>query len=181
MPASVTDAPPLHDPLTYAHGFPHVRFRDLRDHDPVSHHDHPDIPEGYWVVARHADVQRVSRDAATFRNAPYPFLEEVGQDQMATSGLLISLDAPEHVKQRKLINRGFTPRRVSDLTDALVTRVNGIIDSLRERRECDLVHDLALWLPLHVIADLVGVPEADREHVFALTERTFGFDPAVTH
>ncbi len=182
MAASTTTAgPPLHDPHTYTRGFPHERFRALRDHEPVSHHDHPDLPDGYWVVARHGDVQRVSRDAATFRNAPHPFLEERGQDQSATSGLLISLDAPEHVKQRKLINRGFTPRRVSDLTEALVARVNGIIDALRSRRECDLVHDLALWLPLHVIADLVGVPEDDREHVFGLTERTFGFDPKVTH
>ena len=153
----------------------------MRDHDPVSHHDHPDFESGYWVVARHADVQRVSCDAATFHNAPHPFLEEPGQDQSATSGLLISLDAPDHVKQRKLINRGFTPRRVSDLTDSLVARVNRIIDSLRARHECDLVHDLALWLPLHVIADLVGVPEDDREHVFQLTERTFGFDSSVTH
>ncbi|HEY3832286.1 MAG TPA: cytochrome P450 [Acidimicrobiia bacterium] len=180
MPTSTTTAGPLHDPVTYARGFPHERFRALRDHDAVSHHDHPDFASGYWVVARHADVQRVSRDATTFRNAPHPFLEEAGQDQSATSGLLISLDAPDHVKQRKLINRGFTPRRVSDLTDALVARVNGIIDSLRTRRECDLVHDLALWLPLHVIADLVGVPEEDRERVFRLTERTFGFDPAVS-
>jgi cholest-4-en-3-one 26-monooxygenase len=183
MPAPTTTASPLHEPVTYDHGFPHERFRELRDHHPVSHYDHPDDDRGYWVVARHADVQRVSRDAATFRNAPHPFLEEPGQDQSATSGLLISLDAPDHVKQRKLINRGFTPRRVSDLTGALVARVNGIIDDLARRsaNECDLVHDLALWLPLHVIADLVGVPEADREHVFALTERTFGFDASVTH
>jgi cytochrome P450 len=181
MPTGTTEMQPLHDPQAYAGGFPHERFRALRAHDPVSHHDHPDHPLGYWAVVRHADVQRVSRDATVFRNAPHPFLEEMGQDQSATSGLLISLDAPEHVKQRKLINRGFTPRRVSDLTDALVARVNGIIDSLRGRNECDLVHDLALWLPLHVIADLVGVPEDDREHVFALTERTFGFDPSLTH
>ena len=135
MPASTTTAGPLHDPRTYAHGFPHERFAGFRDHDPVSHHDHPDFESGYWVVARHADVQRVSRDAATFHNAPHPFLEEPGQDQSATSGLLISLDAPDHVKQRKLINRGFTPRRVSDLTDSLVARVNRIIDSLRARHE----------------------------------------------
>ncbi len=176
-----TATEPLHDPQTYAQGFPHERFRRLRDEDPVSHHDHPDFERGYWVVARHADVQRVSRDATAFRNAPHPFLEEPGQDQSATSGLLISLDAPEHVKQRKLINRGFTPRRVSDLTDALEARVNRIIDSLRPKSDCDLVRDLALWLPLHVIADLVGVPEEDRDHVFELTERTFGFDAALTH
>src|SRR5690349_3442123 len=106
MPTRSTTAGPLHDPHTYTDGFPHERFRELRDHDPVAHHEHPDRPDGYWTVVRHADVQRVSRDATTFCNAPHPFLEEAGQDQSATSGLLISLDAPEHVKQRKLINRG---------------------------------------------------------------------------
>ena len=49
-------------------------FRDLRDHDPLSHHDHPLWEQGYWAVTRHADVQRVSRDWNTFHNAPHPFL-----------------------------------------------------------------------------------------------------------
>ena len=152
----------------------------MRDDDPVSHHDHPDFERGYWAVARHADVQRVSRDSTTFRNAPHPFLEERGQDQSATAGLLITLDAPEHVKLRKLINRGFTPRRVSDLTDALEARGTASSTRCGPRLSATWSRDIALWLPLHVIADLVGVPEEDREHVFELTEQTFGFDASVT-
>jgi cytochrome P450 len=93
---------------------------------------------------------------------------------------LISLDAPEHLKMRKLINRGFTPKRVADLTDRIKARVDSIIDDLADQQTCDLVNDLALWLPLHVIADLVGVPEEDRKQVFEWTEATFGFDPSVT-
>ena len=64
----------LHDPATYAHGFPYDAFQALRDEDPVSHHDHPGWERGYWAVTRHADVQRVSRDWTAFRNAPHPFL-----------------------------------------------------------------------------------------------------------
>jgi cytochrome P450 len=79
-----------------------------------------------------------------------------------------------------LINKGFTPRRVADLTDRLLQRTNDIIDSLADRGRADLVHDLALWLPLHVIADMVGVPEEDRKQVFDWTELTFGFDPDTT-
>src|SRR4029078_7789744 len=45
--------------------------------------------------------------------------------------------------------------------------------------ECDLVKDIAMWLPLHAIADLVGVPENDRRQVFEWTELTFGFDPTL--
>jgi cholest-4-en-3-one 26-monooxygenase len=171
----------LHDPATYAHGFPHEAFRELRRTDPVSHHDHPVWPQGYWAVVRHADVQRVSRDSETFHNAPHPFLEQnADADDAGTSNLLISMDAPDHVKMRKLVNRGFTPKRVADLTDRIVARVDALIDAVADRGECDLVTDLALWLPLHVIADLVGVPEPDRKQVFDWTELTFGFDPSVT-
>jgi cholest-4-en-3-one 26-monooxygenase len=171
----------FHDPATFAHGFPHETFRALRADDPVSHHDHPTWKRGYWVVARHADVQRVSRDSTTFSNAPNPFLDaEMPEDDDAMAELLISQDPPIHTKLRKLINKGFTPRRVAQLEDRVRDRVDRIVDSLADRDECDLVNDIALWLPLHVIADLVGVPEDDREQVFRWTELTFGFDETVT-
>jgi cholest-4-en-3-one 26-monooxygenase len=177
----VIDELVLHDPRTYDRGFPHEQFRVLRDTDPVSHHDHPTWPRGYWAIARHGDLQQVSRDSTTFRNAPHPFLESSADDDQSGTGLLlISLDAPEHVKLRKLINRGFTPKRVADLTGRIQARVDAMIDGLRDRDSCDLVTDLALWLPLHVIADLVGVPEEDRRQVFEWTELTFGFDASVT-
>jgi cholest-4-en-3-one 26-monooxygenase len=172
----------FHDPATFADGFPHETFRALRADDPVSHHDHPTWKRGYWVVARHADVQRVSRDANTFSNAPHPFLDaEMSEDGDAgMSELLISQDPPVHTKLRKLINKGFTPRRVAELEDRVRQRVDRIVGALADKHECDLVNDIALWLPLHVIADLVGVPEEDREQVFRWTELTFGFDVNVT-
>ncbi len=86
----------FHDPATFTHGFPHDTFRALRADDPVSHHDHPTWKRGYWVIARHADVQRVSRDSATFANAPHPFLDaEIPEDgDGGMSDLLISQDPP---------------------------------------------------------------------------------------
>ena len=86
----------FHDPATFANGFPHETFRALRADDPVSHHDHPTWKRGYWVVARHADVQRVSRDSATFSNAPHPFLDsrDARGRRAGMSELLISQDPP---------------------------------------------------------------------------------------
>jgi cytochrome P450 len=171
----------LHDPATYAGGFPYDGFRELRDHDPVSHRDHPVWPQGYWVLSRYADVQRVSRDSTTFHNAPHPFLEQgADSEDSGTSALLISMDGSDHIKMRKLVNRGFTPKRVADLTGRIRARIDALITGLADRGSADLVTDLALWLPLHVIADLVGVPEADRRQVFEWTETTFGFDQSVT-
>ena len=172
--------PALHEASTYDHGVPYEYYRWLRDRDPVSHHEHPRYPGGYWTVTRYDDVQRVSRESSTFHNAPDPFLDDgrMGDPgEAGSSELLISKDAPEHFKLRKLVNKGFTPRRVADLSDRLRQRTDAIIDGLMDRDGCDLVHDLALWLPLHVIADMVGVPEEDRQQVFDWTELTFGFDP----
>ena len=171
----------LHDPRTYAQGFPYDYFRELRDTEPVAHHEMRGSERGYWVITRHDDVQRVSRDPDTFKNAPNPFPDTLPEAPTEPEmDLLINLDAPDHVKMRKLVNRGFTPRRVAALEERLRARTDAILDSLRDRDGCDLVHDLALWLPLHVIADMVGVPEDDRAQVFAWTETTFGFDPDVT-
>lgn len=184
MTALETPVPLLHAPSTYDQGVPYEYYRWLRDNDPVACLDHPTYPgEKLWVVTRHADVQRVSRDAASFRNSPDPFLDEgnmVTDDAAGASELMISLDAPDHMKLRKIINKGFTPRRVADLSEQLRVRTDAIIDGLADRTSCDLVHDLALWLPLHVIADMVGVPEEDRAQVFDWTEKTFGFDASVT-
>ena len=80
MSTRTDSSPPLHDPRTYAHGFPYEVFRDLRDHDPVSHQGAPGSgSDGYWAVTRHADVQRVSRDWNGFHNAPNPFLPGDGE------------------------------------------------------------------------------------------------------
>jgi cholest-4-en-3-one 26-monooxygenase len=172
----------LWDPRTYEHGAPYEEYRRLRDEQPVFRAPHPVWEDGYWVVSRHADVQRVSRDSDTFSNSPNPFLPDdsgaIGDD--GTSELLISLDPPRHTRMRKLINRGFTPRRVADLTAGIQSQVDRLIDSVADRNECDMVSDIAVELPLQVIADLVGVPEEDRHKIFHWTEMSFGFDPSVT-
>jgi cytochrome P450 len=167
----------LHDPRLYDRGFPYERFKELRDTAPVSHHEHEDFAGGYWVVARHADVQAVSRNSHIWRNAPGPMVETPpGQALEPQMDMLINLDGAAHTNMRKIVNRGFTPKRVSMLESSIRSRVTSIIDALKDRSAADLVADLAMWLPLHVIADLVGVPEPDRRYVFELTERTFGFD-----
>ncbi len=124
----------------------------------------------------------MSRDWNGFHNAPNPFLPGDGElvDESGSSLLMISLDPPDHTKLRKLISSGFTPRRINDLAAQVKARVDSVIDSVAERGECDLVRDVALWLPLHAIADLVGVPDEDRKQVFEWTELTFGFDADCT-
>ncbi len=167
----------LLDESTYTDGFPHQEFRRLRTESPVFHQEHPGWPTGYWNVVRHSDVVAISRDAATWSSQPTPFLTpnaDPGSD--GTSELLLSLDPPDHTRMRLLISRGFTPRRIREMEGKIQATVDRLIDDLTGRSECDMVHDLAVELPLQVIADLVGVPEQDRKQVFAWTETMFGFD-----
>jgi cytochrome P450 family 142 subfamily A polypeptide 1 len=75
---------------------------------------------------------------------------------------MINFDDPEHWKRRKLVNRGFTPRRVRDSEAELRTVCDAIIDTVCERGECDFVTDVAAPLPMVVIGDMLGVEPDDR-------------------
>ena len=172
----------LWNPSTFKNGFPHDYFRDKRDNDPVFWSEHPHW-DGFWNVTRHADVQRVSRDSDCFKSQPNPFLagdQPPSIDDGANSQMLISLDPPDHTKMRKLVNRGFTPRRVRDLEERIQSQVTRLIDQVADKAGCEMVSEIAVELPLQVIADLVGVPEEDRHQIFHWTEITFGFDEKYT-
>ena len=172
----------LWNPSTFKNGFPHDYFRDKRDNEPVFWSEHPHW-DGFWNVTRHADVQRVSRDSDCFKSQPNPFLagdQPPSVDDGANSQMLISLDPPDHTKMRKLVNRGFTPRRVRDLEERIQSQVDRLIDQVADKAGCEMVSEIAVELPLQVIADLVGVPEEDRHQIFHWTEITFGFDEKYT-
>jgi cytochrome P450 family 142 subfamily A polypeptide 1 len=76
--------------------------------------------------------------------------------------MMIDFDDPEHIRRRKLVNRGFTPRRIRDSEDAIRRACDEIIDSVCERGECDFVSELAALLPMIMIGDALGVPPERR-------------------
>ena len=171
----------IYKPETYVKGFPHEYFAYLRRENPIFHWDeHPTWERGFWNVTRFEDTQQVSRNWEDYKSSPHPFLEETrgSENEGTMPGLLISLDPPDHNKMRKLVNKGFTPKRVEDLTVRIQEHVDRIIDSVADGTSCDMVSDVAVELPLQVIADLVGVPTEDRHQIFEWTEITFGFDQA---
>ena len=172
----------LWDPTAFHNGFPHDYFRHMRDNQPVFWSEHP-VWDGFWNVTRHADVLRVSRDSDCFSSQPNPFLpadRPPSVEDGSNSQMLISLDPPDHTKMRKLVNRGFTPRRVRDLEEKIQAQVDRLVDQVSDKTGCEMVNEIAVELPLQVIADLVGVPEDDRHQIFHWTEITFGFDESYT-
>ena len=131
---------------------PHTAWRWMRANTPVFHDERNDV----FAITRYDDLVRVERDPATFSShsgiRPHTW----------HSPIMIHLDPPEHVRRRKLVNRGFTPRAVRQLETKLRSLVDTLIDDVVDRGECDFVADLAAWLPLIVIADLLGFDPADR-------------------
>ncbi|MCX6462607.1 MAG: cytochrome P450 [Pseudonocardiales bacterium] len=139
--------------------------------------------EGYWVVTRHADVRAVSLDSALFSSAEKTALvrlaEGTGPDEIAMQRLiLLNTDPPQHAALRRIVARGFTPRAVAALRDALADRAERIARAARDGGTGDFVRDVASELPLQAIAELLGIPQDDRGAIFAWSNRMIGSDDA---
>lgn len=113
---------------------------------------------GIWGAAAYEDVKRLSRDWRTFCS---------GQGSRPESSVpsMINMDPPEHTRRRRMVSAGFTLRRVQDHEPYLRQRVTELIDSVVERGECDLVTDIATPLPMYMIGELMGLPEADHDQL----------------
>jgi cytochrome P450 family 142 subfamily A polypeptide 1 len=132
---------------------PHEVFTWMRANAPV----YFDEVTSVWAVTRYHDLKHVSRTPETWSSAA-----GIRPSSQALP-MMISMDDPHHFQRRKLVNRGFTPRRVRD-QEAKVRQVcDEIIDRVCERGECDFVWDIAAPLPLIMIGDALGVEPEDRD------------------
>jgi cytochrome P450 family 142 subfamily A polypeptide 1 len=114
-----------------------------------------DAANGFWVVTRHADVAYVSTHPELFCSSQ-GYRPNVGPDPS-----LISLDPPRHTETRRLINKGFTPRMVAQLEPHVRDIVTRTLDALPKSGACDFVTEIAMPLPMLVIAELLGYPQED--------------------
>ena len=176
-----TDARPiwLTNHSLYSAGVPHELFRELREQAPVHWHGPADVPvtnppegvhtDGFWAVLGHPEIAAVNRDSERFIAGDGPGLAPFPPEMRGTA--LIWMDAPDHTRLRKLVSSGFTPRMLGRLDDLLVRRSAQIIDAAIAKGESNFVSEVAYQLPMHVIADIMGIPEDERPYVFRLTER----------
>ena len=88
--------------------------------------------------------------------------------------MLITIDPPQHVRLRRLVNKGFTPRMVAQLEPSVRAITTRILDEVAPRGACDFVTDIAALLPLGVICAMMGVPREDWGLMFTLTNRVLG-------
>jgi cytochrome P450 family 142 subfamily A polypeptide 1 len=141
-------------------GDPYPAFAWMREHEPV----YLDEANGIWALTRHADVKAASTDTGTFSSAGG------SRPKAPPLPMMIDLDAPEHVRRRRLVNAGFTPKRVREMTGSVRAICDWVIDRVCERGSCDFVRDIAAPLPLAVIGDMLGVSPADRADLLDWSE-----------
>ena len=187
----------VHDPATYTREVPYAALAALRESRgvvPVAEPALPGWPEGtgYWLVLRHADVDRVLKDPATFSSS-------LGGTQMRdprteadlafVRRMMLNMDPPEHSRLRRLLAKSFTPKAIG----ALETQVRGHVDGILDRMlglgtgglagpagqgTCDFAKDVSADLPLLTLADVMGVPAPDRWLMFDWANRVIGWqDP----
>jgi cholest-4-en-3-one 26-monooxygenase len=132
---------------------PYPAFAWMREYAPA----YFDEVAGVWGISRYADVREISKDPETFSNAG-----GIRPDSDALP-MMIDMDAPEHVRRRRLVNEGFTPRRIRESETGIRAICDAIIDRVCEKGSADLVREIAAPLPMIVIGDMLGVAPADRD------------------
>jgi cytochrome P450 len=150
------------DPFSYGfHDDPYPIYEALRAEAPVYHNEEL----GFWAFARHEDVLAAFRDWQTYSNRGGVALEQSpGNDGSITTFLsMLGMDPPRHGQIRSLVSRGFTPRRVSALEPRIRELATRYIDRFIENGSCDFIAEFAGLLPMDVVSEMLGVPEADRQ------------------
>lgn len=162
----------LMDRALHEQGPPHKLFARMRSECPVHAGTGPD-GNRFWSVTRDEDVTNVSRDPATFSNhrggvflhpdqvAPLDFLRQV----------LLFKDPPEHRNYRRILASVFTPKAITAMEDRVRTVVMEAIDAVIEEGRADVVRDIAVPVPLRVLAGLLGVPEDDIDQLYDWTHQ----------
>ena len=166
---SATDAPPVNllDPEWWADlDRVHEFFTWAREHEPV-YRD----ANGVWVVTRHAAVIDVERRSRVFSSRG-AYRVNIAMEESNT----IALDDPEHLEQRRLVSRRFTPRAVEEEADFLTSRIDELLDAVAPQGQLEVVHGLAAQLPSRLTANLLGFPEDRWEDVKSWSERLMRTD-----
>lgn len=164
----------LGNPDLYVSGVPHEVFTWLRREDPV-HWNPVTSGRGFWSITKYDDIVAISKNPEVFSSARehggHRIYDEnivgtAGMGAEETDAPFISMDPPEHNRYRRMISPGFGPSRLKALEGQIHDRVCNILDRLGARKECEFVTEVAAELPIQVLAELLGIQQADRLKLF---------------
>ncbi|MCP2296398.1 hypothetical protein APR11_002826 [Nocardia amikacinitolerans] len=156
------------DPYDYRfHDDPYPTYRRLRTEAPLFHN--PDLD--FWALSRHADVTAGFRDATRLSSANGVSLDPAAWGPHAHRVMsFLAMDDPRHMRMRKLVYKGFTPRRVAEMEERIREITLAYLEPALARETFDWIEDFAGKLPMDVISELMGVPEPDRAEIRRLAD-----------
>lgn len=174
------------DPDLIQQGVPYEEFKKLRTAAPVAWNSQRRLiggfdDEGFWLVTRHAEVREVSLKPELFSSwentAVVRFMEGISRDEIEMQRLMmLNVDPPDHTKLRRIVSRGFTPKAIRMIEEALSKRAEAIVKEAVERGSGDFVTEVAAELPLQAIAELIGVPQEERTKIFDWSNQMIAYD-----
>ncbi|MGH3961317.1 cytochrome P450 [Mycobacterium sp.] len=138
---------------------------------------------GYWAITKHKDVKEVSLRSdvfSSYENCVIPrFNDDIERENIEVQRfVMLNMDAPHHTRLRRIISRGFTPRAIERLRGELSERAQKIVKAAAANGYGDFVEQVSCELPLQAIAELLGVPQEDRDKLFRWSnEMTGSEDP----
>ncbi|AAK24465.1 cytochrome P450 [Caulobacter vibrioides] len=185
MTISTDIANTIIDPKAYADGDRiDQAFAHLRREAPLAVAQ-PDGFDPFWVVTRHADILEVERQNELFHNGdratvvttiePDKKVREMmgGSPHLVRS--LVQMDNPDHFAYRKITQGALLPQNLRALEARIREIARGFVDRMAEHGDrCDFARDVAFLYPLHVIMEVLGVPESDEPRMLKLTQELFG-------
>nr|WP_321442292.1 cytochrome P450 [uncultured Hyphomonas sp.] len=169
-------------PELYASWEIHEVYTKLRREDPV-HWTQPDGFRPFWSITKHADILEVEKNNKVFINHDRTYLSpKAGEEWIkATTGdthlfrTLVDLDDPVHMKLRALTQSWFMPPNLRKLETRIAALAKEHVDHMASLGgECDFVKEVALWYPLRVIMEILGVPRSDEQFMLKMTQEIFG-------
>lgn len=157
-----------YDPYDYAlHEDPYPTYERLRAEAPLYRNDALD----FWAISRHAEVAAAFRDHERFSSANGVSLDPSAWGPAAHRTMsFLALDPPAHTRMRSLVSKGFTPRRVRAMEGEILRLTRHHLVPALAKGEFEAIGEFAGKLPMDVVSDLMGVPEADRDEVRRLAD-----------
>ncbi|MEU1729653.1 cytochrome P450 [Streptosporangium sp. NPDC020145] len=122
--------------------------------------------KGFYALVRHADVVEASRNAKVFSSEPaVTNPEPPGWVKHVFGESMVNMDDPRHARLRRIVSRAFSPKMLAGLQDGIDRACAGIVDDVISEGPGDFVRQVAARLPIHVICDMMGIPDEMRERV----------------
>ncbi len=152
-----------YNPYDYEiHEDPYPTYTRLRSEAPLYRNDELN----FWALSRHTDVVAAFRDTDRFSSAMGVSLEPAASGPHAYKTMsFLAMDPPRHDRMRTLVSKGFTPRRVAEMEQRVRDLTMLYLEPAIDGESFDFVRDFSGKLPMDVISEMIGVPQADRDEV----------------